>query len=274
MSCLRVRISLPDSEDFLSIELFNIDLTDSGASSPTRDILIISDTGRRIRRLSGLSEDGSSDRLQANLQWYFERYPIRESFANSRANVTQDELRQLGESLLENIFTADVLPPQVAESSLIVEIHDSLLQDEAGKSPWFGQIPWEILEDSVTWSILDEATSFKPRSCHVVRVHESPETVQRQATASKMSPAEKHEVGQHVIAVTARPFSRDIPHRLITRSILNAVDMVNSSRELKASLQIVRPGTFDALESSLKEHPNGYYDILHLDMHGLADDNG
>ena len=89
-----------------------------------------------------------------------------------------------------------------------------------------------------------------------------------------MSAVEKKDHGRNVVAVTARPSARDIPHRLITRSIAWAIKTVDESTNGTARLQIVRPGTLKALVRILGEHPSGFYDVLHLDMHGEADESG
>ena len=73
----------------------------------------------------------------------------------------------------------------------------------------------------------------------------------------------------NVLVVTARPFgSSDVGYRTICRPLLDA--MRQSS--LPIVVDLVRPGTWDALSGHLQErtrqHGSGWYQVIHFDVHG------
>ncbi|KAL8787688.1 MAG: hypothetical protein Q9195_007644 [Heterodermia aff. obscurata] len=75
---------------------------------------------------------------------------------------------------------------------------------------------------------------------------------------------------RHILAVSARSNQKDdIPHRLITRPILNVVREEEVRTLTPPTLQIVRPGSFAALVAALETHPIGYFDVVHFDLHGF-----
>ena len=246
-----------------------------GDLEPIRKRAVILTTNNRSK-LCLLSDDiiaaGSDDRHQS-LQWYFEQFPIRDPFGTSRAEAIRRELLDLGKGLIRELFHNNSDWLGLFQESLVVQIHDSEEKDEA-YSIWFDRLCWELLTDKALWNDVDNAYEDRLGSVHVTRVHGSWTAVQRQASLNKMLADEKRSNGRNVIAVTARPSARDIPHRLITRSIASAVGEISKSSSQAASLTIVRPGTFDTLVAFLKKRPRGFFDILHLDVHGESDNDG
>ena len=61
---------------------------------------------------------------------------------------------------------------------------------------------------------------------------------------------------------------RDVSYRTISRPLVEALE----TARVPAQVDIVRPGTFEALVTHLEdvrdEHGDGYYHVIHLDMHG------
>lgn len=70
-----------------------------------------------------------------------------------------------------------------------------------------------------------------------------------------------------VLLVTARGGAEDIGVRVIRRPLLRALGTA-------VPVDIVRPGTFDALAQALSSRPHGHYPVVHLDMHGRVSENG
>jgi hypothetical protein len=75
----------------------------------------------------------------------------------------------------------------------------------------------------------------------------------------------------NILLVTARPGGgRDVGYRTISRPLVTAL---RNSR-LQAQIDLVRPGTFAALLGHLEaarsdqQRGDGYYHILHFDLHG------
>ncbi|KAL8746950.1 MAG: hypothetical protein Q9190_001112 [Brigantiaea leucoxantha] len=127
---------------------------------------------------------------------------------------------------------------------------------------------WKILEDTSFWG---DFFHWKPRQVTVVRVYENQNSapIVRDSMHTALPSCTEPTI---VLAITARPSrTKDIPHRLITRSISAAVDMIRHNSDSQATSEIVRPGTFEALECHIRRHPYGYFGVVHLDLHGDSD---
>ena len=67
-----------------------------------------------------------------------------------------------------------------------------------------------------------------------------------------------------------RPLMFDIDPLLISEPLLEAIS--NLPKDLDVRLEVCRPGSWDALERTLREKERGYYDLVHFDMHGAVFD--
>src|SRR5205085_1418105 len=75
----------------------------------------------------------------------------------------------------------------------------------------------------------------------------------------------------NLLIVTARPSGkRDVGYRTISRPLVEALRNAN----LRVQVDILRPGTYKALENHLREttakHGEGYYHVIHFDVHGAV----
>src|SRR2546422_767408 len=73
----------------------------------------------------------------------------------------------------------------------------------------------------------------------------------------------------NLLIVTARPFGRrDAGYRTISRPLVEAL----LQSKLPVKIDMVRPGTYRALENHLRattaQHGVGYYQVIHFDVHG------
>ena len=196
-------------------------------------------------------------------QWYFEQYIIKEPFAHARARTIARQIREQGRKLLES-FVQPVFRPNAEH--YVLEVRDR----GAGSSIIYAFF-WEILEDTTLWR---DVFQLEPRQVTVVRVYENqkPEPIIGDSMHTSLPSSTK---ATHVLAITARPsHTKDVPHRLITRSISAAIHTIKNDSNLQATLDIVRPGTFKALEYHIKRHPYGHFDVVHLDLHGDSDGQG
>ena len=205
-----------------------------------------------------------------DFQWYFEQYVIDEPLAHPRAQIIQRRLRRQGRLLLENYLLPEIHPSVDQPEHFLIEVKDA---ESSGNSEGFTlhRFFWEILEDKGLWR---EVFRIEPASVTVVHVYENKiPTTSRvdQRLAANTSSLKT----TNVLAITARPSHiRDIPHRLITRSISAVIDSIRDSSKPQATLEIVRPGTFHALVDHLHRFPPGHFEIVHLDLHGDADGRG
>ena len=68
----------------------------------------------------------------------------------------------------------------------------------------------------------------------------------------------------NLLLVTARPSKNDVAYRTISRPL---IELIENSR-LRVNVELLRPGTFEALEKHLEAKGTGYYHIIHFDTHG------
>lgn len=270
MDITRVRIGSQDGESELHERMQQIELT--GTEQDSSKVLVTSNWGRKWCTISGLTIQSTSDEQLRRMQWYFKQYPTRDAFSTNKANAIHQQMRETGQRLIREFFPANVYDAAHKDDRLLIEI-DVGNESLCGSSlAWLSKIHWEILEDRSIWM---ETSSFEPRQVHVVRFHSSRRFNMLRSLSRRMTQLEKKGAGRNVLAITARPASsKDIPHRLITQSIASACKSANNSVETQIRLQVVRPGTFQALTKCLESHPNGYFDVLHLDLHGESDEHG
>ena len=68
----------------------------------------------------------------------------------------------------------------------------------------------------------------------------------------------------------ARRLMFDIDPSLISEPLLEAIS--DLPKDLDVRLEVCRPGSWDALERTLRENEHGHYDLVHFDMHGAVID--
>ena len=88
------------------------------------------------------------------------------------------------------------------------------------------------------------------------------------------NPSSQAKRGLNILLVVARPFQKyDVGFRSISKALAEALGIGTPGCPYK--LDIVRPGTMEALEQHLvattAKHGKGYYDIIHFDVHGVVD---
>ena len=212
----------------------------------------------------------ATDESLKDFQWYFEQYITKEPFAHARARMIAQKIRDQGRRLLESFLQPVICLNAMAPEHFVIEVRDSVTGDAAGISVAH-RFFWEILEDTGLWR---DVFHLEPRQVTVVRVHENQNSAPTIANSVHISLPSSTEA-THVLAITARPsHTKDVPHRLITRSISAAIDTIRNDSDSQVTLHIVRPGTFDALERHIRHHPYGHFGVVHLDLHGDSDGQG
>jgi tetratricopeptide (TPR) repeat protein len=73
----------------------------------------------------------------------------------------------------------------------------------------------------------------------------------------------------NILVVTARPFGRrDVGYRTISQPLLDAIGQT----DVPVTVDLVRPGTWEALREALRsaerERGQGWYQVVHFDVHG------
>jgi len=189
-----------------------------------------------------------SEKQEKELEWYFEQW-LKFPFTDKvRAEKAAASVSAYGETLFNQVFRSD--------DKAAVE-YDRLRQEdfhlEIIGSPDFHALHWEALH---------APDQERPMSVDrpVVRRNSQPTVSQ-----VDVQPASQ----LRVLLVTSRPSGvKDISCRTISRPLVEALD----TGKIPARIDMVRPGTFEALckhlEDIQNEHGKGYYHIIHLDMHG------
>ena len=237
------------------------------------DSVVVSVESGSVHKHCPASEDllktVTSESLE-DFQWYFEQYINKEPFAHARARTIAQKIREQGRKLLESFLQPVICPNAKAPEHFVIEVRDW----GAGKATGHSLIHtffWEVLEDISLWG---DIFHLEPRQVTIVRVHENQNSAPTTGGSIHTSQPSSPEATR-VLAITARPsHTKDVPHRLITRSISAVIDTIRKDSNSQVALYIVRPGTFEALERHIRQHPYGHFDIVHLDLHGDSDGQG
>lgn len=196
--------------------------------------------------------------FEAELRWYIEDYAGHDPFSFRRAQSISIELESYGSSLAQSMCDSDAELEGLCGKELMI-----LIDDSDSYSPRLSRIHWEILERLELWR-----ADCRPRNVTVLRLA----TLGNRTRESK---SQSHVVGlnrqSHLLAVSARVSSQEeIPYRLITRAIFNSLSERDPTDA--PTFEIVRPGTLEALRTSLESKADGYYNVVHFDVHGHVED--
>jgi hypothetical protein len=187
---------------------------------------------------------------EQELEWYFEEH-LQFPFLNQvRAQNAAASIITYGEALFEQIFANRRI---YANYEKIRQSGLSNLLIEIVGSPKFHALHWEALRDP-------ESQQFLALQATILRKNIQPQT---QTISLRSSPT------INLLIVTARPSGiRDVGYRTISRPLVEALRNAN----LRVQVEILRPGTYRALENHLRtiteKHGEGYYHVIHFDVHG------
>ena len=191
--------------------------------------------------------DPFTERQERELEFYFEqwiRFPFDNQVIAQRAAAS---VQTYGESLFEQIFGdrrayADYTRAcSGGLSQLQIEIE--------GDSPDFQALHWEALKDP------DHPTPLAIEAIFTRKRFRAGGTPDINRVSSPVI---------NLLVVTARPDEEsDVGYRTISRPLIEAIHRA----QLRVKVEILRPGTFQALAEHL-EGKAGHYHIVHFDAHG------
>ncbi|AOS83873.1 hypothetical protein BIU88_06735 [Chlorobaculum limnaeum] len=196
-------------------------------------------------------ENPATPEQEQELEWYFEQWLNFPFTDKARAERAAGIIRAYGESLFAQVFRSD--PDVYAEYRSAMGRGGVTLQVIG--SPEFHALHWEALKD--------------PNQPHPLAVDQPVVRKNHKAVVDPARVAEAPEL--RVLLVTARPSGRkDVGYRTISRPLIEELE----TGKLPATIDIVRPGSFRALlqhlEATRNDHGDGYYHMLHLDLHGAV----
>jgi len=190
--------------------------------------------------------DPFSKQDEALLEWYFEDH-LRAPFLHRvRAQEAAASVSRYGEHLFRQVF-AD--PDAYFRYKEALQQGIGTLRFEIAGSPPFHALHWEALKDSE----LPEAFVLR---APMVRKNLVPQTVPAHVHLSPVI---------NVLLIVARPRGRlDVGYRTISQPLVESLRRAG----LRVQVDIVRPGTYQALTAQLEQHGAGHYHVVHFDVHG------
>ncbi|KAL2048699.1 hypothetical protein N7G274_000611 [Stereocaulon virgatum] len=218
--------------------------------------------------------DPFSAAQERECKWYLERF-TRSPFAVERATIAEGSLREYGRSLFVQLRLAEFRQLWSVDSSEfdieVVQCPQST-NDESG-SPSIHRLHWELLEEGTLWSLDSVRIS--------IRRHLAQKGDDKSAgTSGGKSPRESsHSQGAtfNALLVVARDLTldgaayEDVDASCALRALLSIRDaLADSTSSPTLSIEVVRPGTLPALKEHLNRYPDGHFDIVHFDTHGIV----
>ncbi|MCJ1387458.1 hypothetical protein MMC18_000301 [Xylographa bjoerkii] len=242
-------------------------------------IIDVSINGEILRQELRLEDPFTSDD-EAECRWYLESFAPKSPFEVGRAKTIAEKLKTYAFELGDGIRLLELVNrlPRTAQSQLIelevvgvnrkaeIESPDASIQ----------RLHWELLENCL-------GSAQGPWPISVTRsIRDQNDTIGiKKVTSWAVGETSDHPRNSfNILLVVARNLTfdesahQDVDPGLTLRAILAI------KRHLKASnaayelnVEVVRPGTFNALEAHLQrateEHGRGYFNLVHFDMHGI-----
>ncbi|KAI0163926.1 hypothetical protein GGR57DRAFT_516271 [Xylariaceae sp. FL1272] len=222
-------------------------------------------------------------------QWYLEEY-ILDEFTADEFNVSRlEELREKERRKDDRALTVQSKLKcygkrlhralELDEESLLgvrnleISVFEAPMGSESQNEFCVRQVLWEILEQPSLWT----KTSLRGPSSSNVNI-----IVRRIISAAPATglPWEFRNVTRDAplrvllliarnLTMTSSNIYRDIKANIAQIHLLSIQeDLAPLWYSPQIQLEIVRPGSFDALAKSLGEVPKGYFDLVHFDLHG------
>lgn len=193
-----------------------------------------------------------TNKAEENLEWYFEKYIIEPYTADAKVKQERERLKQYGIRLFEQLFkdkNAYALYKRGLNEEGFSEISFEIIGD---KSPEFQRVLWESLFDPdfnaplLAKDVCFSRKSLKPASI-TAKVNSHPQI--------------------NLLLVTARPSEdADVNYRTIQGPLMKTLE----GAKARVNTYILRPGTYKSLKKHLQEKGDGFYHIIHFDLHGAV----
>ncbi|MEM8779119.1 MAG: CHAT domain-containing protein, partial [Cyanobacteria bacterium P01_G01_bin.49] len=184
---------------------------------------------------------------EQELEWYFENWMDYPMLDNIKADRAKDSVREYGEELFWQVFQSN--SEAYRKYSDLKQNLSQLTIEIVSINPEFQAIHWEALRD--------------PESTHPLAIDTI--LIRKSIQPKKAEVKIKKSPTINLLVVVARPKAdRDIGHRTISRPLVETI----RNAKLRVNIEILRPGTYEALVKHLEAKGNGYYHIVHFDVHG------
>jgi hypothetical protein len=189
------------------------------------------------------------------LQWYMEDFALKDPFSSNRADdVAKNQIRY-GRDLNDTIRPF---------------INEICLYHGGSTSPSLGGLHLLVIGDgtsdslhSLHWEYIERIDCQRGETTYITvsRVPKVTSTFSSARLPNRNLPL-------RILYVSARPgLDEDIGYRVISGEILRLAEETSKSTS-KVTIEFVRPGTWAKFKNKLKLREHGFFDIVHLDMHG------
>ena len=183
---------------------------------------------------------------EEDLEWYFEEWLVFPMTETVKAERAKNSVKIYGEKLFEQVFQ------DKKAYSKYQQVKNNLSQVQieiVSKTPEFQALHWEALQDP----------DFpRPLAVDCVMLRKSVNSAVGSVNLP-LSPV------INLLVVVARPDEeKDAGYRTISRPLVELIE----NGQLRVNVELLRPGTFQALSQHLEAQGANFYHIVHLDMHG------
>nr|WP_228060526.1 MULTISPECIES: CHAT domain-containing protein [unclassified Coleofasciculus] len=191
--------------------------------------------------------DPFTPKEEQQLEWYFEEWLVFPQLGTVQAARAEESVKGYGEKLFEQVFKRDFdayseyrqLRGNLAQVQIEIE----------SQTPEFQALHWEALRDP---------DLPRPLAVDCVMLRKRVQPVPVQANVQPFPVI-------NLLIVTARPDEeKDVGYRTISRPLIEAIE----TARLRVNVELLRPGTFEALSKHLDDKGAGYYHIIHFDAYG------
>ena len=188
----------------------------------------------------------AGDQREKRLEWYFEewiRFPFSDTTLAAKAAAS---VKEYGTSLFRQIFG----DPHVHEAYRNVSGNLGDLEIVIQGDPGFQSLHWEAMWD-------EEIPRPMAIDCIMVR--------QLRGNKTSTRVFRRDSALLNLLVVTARPHEEnDVGYRTISRPLVEAIETAC----LPVNVDFVRPGTYEAFVKQLEARQEGFYHLVHFDVHG------
>jgi hypothetical protein len=187
------------------------------------------------------------DGRERALEWYFEEW-IQFPFTGTvAATSAAGSVRDYGVALFEQVFGGD-------------RQAFAAYRDVAGN---LGDVEFVIVGDpgfqALHWEAMWEKDRPRPLAVDAVMVR------RRRVKNGLAKVVRQDSTVLNLLVVTSRPDEeKDVGYRTISRPLVEAIETAN----LPVNVEFVRPGTYEAFVKQLEVRGEGFYHMVHFDMHG------
>ena len=180
------------------------------------------------------------------LEWYFEEWLVFPSLNGIKAQQAAASIENYGQQLFKQVFQVN-FDAYGEYRQLRGNLGQVQIEIESN-TPEFQALHWEAMQD---------VELPRPLAVDFVMLRKSTKPA---SVAANMAPSPVI----NLLVVIARPSDNDVSYRTISRPLIELIE----ETELRIKVELLRPGTYEALERHLEEKGAGFYHIIHFDTHG------